>query len=72
MANNGILDKTHFINLVKKNYFLKLEDELPTDLLSKVLQVWSESEKFLRDLKIVKEFGEEKIVITEPNKCFSI
>ncbi len=72
MANKGILEKEHFINLVKINYFLEKDKELPMEISSKITNVWHKAEKFFEDLNIIEEFGEDKIIIKEPKECFLI
>jgi len=72
MANEGILEKDHFIYLVKINYFLEKDKELPMAISSKISNVWYKAEKFFEDLNIIEEFGEDKIIIKDPKECFLI
>lgn len=72
MANEGILEKQHFNYLVKINYFLEKDKELPEEISSKITQVWSGAKKFFEDLNIIEEFGENKIIIKDPKECFLI
>lgn len=72
MANSGILEREHFNFLVKRNYFLEKESELPEHISQKITHVWSNLKNFLEDLDIIEEFGEKKIKIRDPKECFSI
>ncbi len=72
MANEGILEKKHFNYLVKLNNFLEKDKELPKEISLKVDQVWLRVKKFLDDLNIIEEFGENKIIIKDPEECFLI
>lgn len=72
MANNGILEKDHFNHLVRINYFLEDDQELPQEISSKIFHVWLKSRKFFEELDIIEEFGENKIIIRHPEECFLI
>lgn len=72
MANSGVLERAHFNHLVKINYFLEKEKDLPKEISLKVKIAWGSSKKFFEDLNIIEVFGEDKIIIKNPKECFSI
>ena len=72
MANKGALEREHFNYLVKENYFLEKDKELPEEISLKITQAWCRSQKFFEDLNIIKVFGDKKIIIKDPKDCFSI
>ena len=72
MIYGGKLDRKQYYYIIKKNYLIDVDKELPFYLLNRIEQVWKDSEHFFKGIGILVSFNKDIIQIQDPMDDFYI